>query len=157
MKAQAWWPVAVVGALGVTMVSNGVLLYRATSGEAAVERDYYRKAIRWDSTAAQERRNQTLGWHLEAALDSSGALVVLLRDAAERPLSGAQVSVEGFPVGGGGGDFTLELEPADPGSYRTAAPIRRGGLHELRFATTLGPDRFTAVLRGEPGGRFGPR
>ncbi|MEZ4456629.1 MAG: FixH family protein [Gemmatimonadales bacterium] len=60
-----------IGVLAITVGANGYMLYEANRGMAAVEPDYYQKAVDFDSTMAQARRNASLGWRVDAALDAA--------------------------------------------------------------------------------------
>lgn len=152
MKWKTWiWPVMVMLLLGMTVAANGFMLYAANRGQSALEPDYYRKAVLWDSTMAQARLNQTLGWRLSATLAPGGELVAWLTDAAGAPMDGARVSVSGFAVAFEQGAFEASLAASGPGEYAAAVSLARPGLHELRFQVERGPDRFTTTLRGTPG------
>jgi len=153
MNKSALWPVAIAGVLGVTVVANGFILYEANHGPTAIEGDYYRKAVDWDSTLAQEERNSELGWTITASLDRTGRLVAHLANQAGRPIEGARMTVEGFAIAYEDG-FTTSLGPEPGAQYGGQIPLTHGGLHELRFLVHRGRDRFTAVLRGAPGAAF---
>lgn len=157
MKSKAvLWPVALIGVLGVTVAANGFILYEANRGQAALEPDYYRKAVRWDSTMAQSVRNQALGWHVAAELDRNGRLLATVSGPDGASIADARVSVEGFAIAFEDGGFAADLAREGSG-YDGAVALRHPGLHELRFTVDRGPDRFTSVLRGEPGGSFATR
>lgn len=152
-----FWPVAIIGVLGVTVAANGVLLYEANRGDAtALETDYYRKAIQWDSTAAQATRNVALGWRLTGSLGPTGRIAVRLVDRDGAPIDGAVVSLEGFAIAHGTGDFRATMTEAADHEYAGAVALAHGGLHEVRFIVTRGGERFTATLRGTPGGDLTP-
>lgn len=156
-KSNAW-PIAIAAVLGLTVVANGFLLYEANKGDgAAIEQDYYRKAVQWDSTAAQARRNVALGWHLVGSLDRQGRVSVQLLDPAWRPLDGARISLNGFAVAHTSGEFSTTLTPGPSHRYEASVRLGHPGLHEIRFNALRGADRFTATLRGEPGGSLAPR
>lgn len=163
MQAGKWWPLALAGVLGVTVAANVFLLYAANDRNAAVvEPDYYRKAVAWDSTAAQSAENETLGWRLDAAIlplaaDGGGRVQVrvVARDGA--PLAGAGVALTAIhnldaahrPQAG----TVLDAD----GAGVLELPLRHAGLWELRFRVTHGAAQFTADLRREavraPGAR----
>lgn len=155
MKSKgAWWPIAMGGVLAVTVGANGFLLFKATTeGGIPLESDYYQKAVSWDSTMIQATRNRALGWHVKATLDPQGVLSVELTDRAGAPLSGAEVSVEGFAVAFADGAFAAGLSP-DGIRYQAQVTLKHAGLHELRFRIARGSDRFTAVVRGAPGAEW---
>jgi len=158
MQAGRWWPLSIAGVLGLTVVANGFLLYVATKTDTeAVEPDYYRKAVNWDSAMAQARENVALAWQVQGRLDPGGELTLRLTDSTGAPLDGARVAVEGFALAQAAEFYhaTLALESA--GTYEGTIPRPHGGLHEVRVTVIRGSDRFTAVLRGTPGDRLIPR
>ena len=156
MRRGAWWPVAIVGTLAVTVVANGVLLWAAHDRNAAVvEPEYYRKAVTWDSTMAQERRDAELGWQLDAELDSMserGAwLKASLVDTGGRPVSDATVAVTAIHNADAARPISAVLSPALAGFYAARLPLHHRGRWELRFVARRGADTFTATLRREAG------
>ena len=152
----AWWPVAIVGVLTVTVGANGYLLYRATQGAAPMERDYYLKAVAWDSTMAQRERNAGLGWRVLATLQPSGRLTARVTDRAGEPVDGATVRVEGFPIAYADGDLAATLTLAGD-QYEATVAVRHQGMYELRFTIERTSERYTATLRGVPGEPFAPK
>jgi hypothetical protein len=157
IKNGALWPVAIAGVLGVTIVANAFILVEANGGHVAIESDYYGKAVRWDSTMAQNGRNVELGWRLTASLDPSGRLAARLENSDGAPIEGAALSVEGFPIAFDDGSFAANLEPASASGYVGSVRLAHGGLHELRFEARKNGERFTATLRGIPGQPFAPK
>ena len=71
MAAKGWyWPVAIVGLLvGGAAANIGLMIVANRDATFAVEPDYYRKAVDWDRTMAQEARNVELGWRVSAQLE----------------------------------------------------------------------------------------
>jgi nitrogen fixation protein FixH len=160
MRAAKLWPLAVVAVLVVTIGANVLIYYLARDpGAAVVERDYYRRAVGWDSTMAQARRNAALGWRLEAGLGTvtpAGAtLTVRLTDRAGAPLAGAVVRVEAVHNRDAAHPVAAALAPGGDGAYAATLPLRRLGMWELRFEVTRGAERFTQSLRREAAGRAG--
>ena len=153
MKPAALWPAAVIGALGVTVVANVVLLVASNDPRhAVVEPDYYRKAVAWDSTMAQAARNDSLGWSADATLESDAAGATLRARIAERggaPLTGGRVSVVGIHNLDAGAPIAGDLRESAPGVYEATLPFRRAGLWELRLLVNRRSDSFTADLRRE--------
>lgn len=147
------WPTIVIVAL-VANVTLGVVLSRVASSGAslAVEPDYYRKAVQWDSTLAQGRRNAALGWRVAPSLGAlrtgrGGELALTLRDAAGAPVTGAVVRVDARHVAHADEAIASVLAPDTPGSYRGTLPMQRAGLWELRVDVTRGGEHFTTVVR----------
>ena len=153
MKPAALWPAAVIGALVITVAANVVLLMAANdSRHAAVEPNYYQKAVAWDSTMAQESRNEALGWSVDATLERMAEETLVRARFADRtaaPLAGARVAVEGIHNLDSGKRVRGELRETAPGVYEAVLPLRRAGLWELRFTVDRRGEHFTAELRRE--------
>ncbi len=161
MKKGAWWPIAAGGVLAATVAANGVLLYQANGRDAAVvEPDYYRRAVRWDSTLAERQRDAALGWRLDAALgalepDGGASLAVRLADRDGRPIEGAAVRVTAISNLDAAHAVRATLAGGPGGAYAARLPLARRGLWELRFDVARGGERFSAALRRDtaPAGR----
>ena len=154
MKPAALWPAAIVGVLAVTVIANVALLITARDPHAAaIEPDYYRKAVRWDSTLAEARRGAALGWRLDAEIlepSPDGALLrVTLRDRGGRPLDGARVNVVAIHNLEADAPVTAEPIGVGDGIYEVRLALRHPGEWELRLAATRGGDRFVTSLRRE--------
>lgn len=151
MKPAQLWPAAVIGALGVTIAANVCLLVAASDPrQGIVEPDYYRKAVAWDSTMAQEGRNARLGWSLDARLEpaAEGAVLrVVLRDRDGAPLPAASIEVEAIHNRDAGHHVRAALADAGEGAYVAAVPFHHRGLWELRFDVERNGERFTASVR----------
>jgi nitrogen fixation protein FixH len=153
MSASGWyWPVVIVALLvGSAGANIGFMIVANRDASFAVEPDYYRKAVEWDRTMAQETRNAELGWKVSARLEpgvgSRARLVTLVRDRAGAALAGAAVLVEAFPSARAREIASVALEPtADAGVYAGALPSARPGLWELRVRVTRGGEVFTRTL-----------
>lgn len=152
MKGRAW-PIGVALALAAVVVVNiRVAMIAARDPSFAIEPDYYRKAVAWDSAMAQSRANRQLRWTLTQRLapftDARGAaLAVELTDADGAPISDASVTVSALHVARASDISTATLEPSPGGGYTTVLPVHRAGQWELRFEATRGADRFTALAR----------
>lgn len=156
MKSGARWPLAIAGVLGLTVLANAFLFYRANDRSAAVvEPDYYRKAVQWDSTLAQARRDRELGWRIEASLgplEAGGSdLIARLTSLDGTPIAGAVIRVTAIHNLDAAHPVTAALEPAGGDAYRARLPLSHAGLWELRFEAVRGGDRFTGSLRRDVG------
>jgi len=154
VKSGAWWPIAIVGVLGVTVVANIALLREAGApGAAVVEPDYYRKALAWDTTMAQERASLDLGWRADARLAPAGAglaeVTVTLAARDGEPVAGATVRVEAIHNADAGRFVTGALAERAPGRYAAILPLAHHGLWELRLDARRGPARYLASLRAD--------
>src|SRR5688500_20140504 len=73
MKRGLCWPIAVTGILATTVAANiWVMMIASDDPSFAIEEDYYRKALAWDTTLAQAARNAALGWHLTPEMGPIG-------------------------------------------------------------------------------------
>jgi len=161
MKPGAWWPVAMVAVLGVTVAANAWLLVAANDPNAVVvEPDYYRRALRWDSTSAEAAASARLGWRADAAigaLDDAGRAGVRVRlsGADGQPVTGARVELTAIhnreaalhrtaTLAGAGGDYAAEIELAHAGLWELRIDARRGAEH---FVTRLRRDTGAGFVR----------
>lgn len=153
MKRGTAWPIAVATILAITVGANLWVMWVAGHDPSfAVEKDYYRKAVDWDSVMAQERRNQVLGWRLAPVLApftaTEGArLTVRLADAHGAPITGAAVHVAALFNGRAADIYEATLAPVGDSSYAGRLPVHHRGAWELRFEARRGPDLFTAIAR----------
>jgi hypothetical protein len=134
-----------------------VVYVLATERDArAIEPDYYRKAVAWDSTQAVAARSQSLGWHLTAVLGPAGGgptpFAVALSDSAGAPVAGALVRVEIFAVARADERLDTALTEPAPGRYTLALPVARAEWHEVRVTADRAGDHFVQRLRCLPGG-----
>jgi nitrogen fixation protein FixH len=153
MKPGMGWPLGITAILGATIAANLVVMRIANDDPSfAVEPDYYRKAVQYDSTMAQQRENLSLGWGIVTALDPIGdgtrtRLVVQLLDASRSPLPGAQVAVMARFNARANDTLTAVLAEHAPGTYVTNLPIARPGEWEVRVDAAHGSQHFSASTR----------
>jgi len=153
MKQGMGWPIGVATILALTVAANVAVMRIANDDPSfSVEPDYYRKAVHFDSTMAQQRTNLALGWGFDAAIDSIGdgthtRLAVRLRDASASPLPGARVAVMARFNARANDTLTAVLEEQAPGTYVATLPIAHPGEWEVRIDATQGSQRFSASSR----------
>lgn len=147
------WPIIIVTVLAGDVVL-GFLNARVASHDPnfAVEPDYYRKAVEWDSTVAQGRRSEALGWRLTPTLGPTGdgtaaQLALEFRDAGGALVRDAQVSVEARQMAHADDLVRATLTARDDGAYAARLPLTRPGLWEFRVVATHGADRFVTSVR----------
>ncbi|MDE3054731.1 MAG: FixH family protein, partial [Gemmatimonadota bacterium] len=152
---KGWgWPVGVAAILAATVGLNA-WVYRVANDDPsfAVEPDYYRKAVDWDSTLAQRRQNLALGWRLAPRLEAftleRGALLqITLTDAGGAPIRDATVKVAAF-FNARANDIVDSTLAPDSAGYAVRLPVRHGGVWELQFDVRRGGQRFTSIARVE--------
>lgn len=153
MKQGMGWPIGVTTILALTVAANIVVMRIANDDPSfSVEPDYYRKAVHFDSTMAQQRANLALGWGFDTAIDSIGdgkhtRVSVALRDASAAPLPGAHVAVMARFNARANDTLTAVLEEQTPGTYAATLPIAHPGEWEVRIDATQGSQRFSASSR----------
>lgn len=148
------WPTIIITVL-LGNLALGVVLYRVANDDthAAVEPDYYRKALAWDATQAQAARNAALGWRVDASLPPLAPtgptmLTLEVRDAAGAPLTAPVATLEARQVAHADEVVTASATgDATPGEVRIPLALGREGLWELRLTIDRGADRFTEQLR----------
>jgi nitrogen fixation protein FixH len=155
MRGARLWPMVIVGMLGVNVAATGVLVWASRDDDAnAIEPDYYRKAVAWDSTAAARARGAALGWTLDAAVgpidaDGGAPVSVTLGDRAGLPLEGATVTMEAIHNAHARHPVRATLAAAGPGRYSARVPLRWAGRWELRLEIARDGVRVPASLRRE--------
>jgi len=160
VKSKGWyWPLVIVGLLvGGAGANIGLMLVATGDASFAVEPDYYRKALDWDRSMAQEARNAELGWSVSTRLERAGGpaearLVARVTDRAGVPLRGARVAVEAFASARASQIVSATLDPEGDGVYATGLPAGRPGLWELRVRVTRGAEVFTRTISQDLPGR----
>lgn len=149
-KGRAW-PFLLGGMLALGIGINVAMVVIATQDPSfAVEPDYYRKALAWDGTMAQESANRDLGWQLEAGCGSSPAdswVVATLRDRDGAAVADATLAVEAFQGAMADRRVTGALLARDDRRYEGHMARLEPGMWELRFTATRGGEKFTRTLR----------
>jgi nitrogen fixation protein FixH len=155
MKRGAWWPIGITTVLATTVAANLWVMRIANDDPSfAIEPDYYRKAITWDSTLAQARQDSILGWHLTPQIQVVAAtgktrISATLTDSLGTPISNAVVKVAALPVARASEVHEATLTASGAGEYTAQLDARRLGQWELRFDVRAGTTRFTEVARVE--------
>ncbi|MEY2929349.1 MAG: hypothetical protein RL033_98 [Pseudomonadota bacterium] len=149
-RVWAWVPGLLLTALLGTQLT--VLHSVLDDPSFALEPDYYRKAVAWDSQRLLDRESQALGWHATLHAEpgtqaSDLQLEVQLRDAKGTPLAGALLHVRAFANARAARLLETSLVETTPGIYTGKVPSSVLGLWEFRLEATRGSDRFAAVLR----------
>lgn len=145
------WPLLIVVLLTIPVVAGGYLAYMATHDPTfALESDYYRKAVAWDATMAQDKANGELGWQSEArATPTANGLdvAISLRDKTAANLAGLKVHVDGFFLARGKDLQSGDAQLGADGRYHATLALPHGGIHEIRVRAEQGTAVFTATHR----------
>ena len=153
MKAGMGWPIGIIAILGASVAANIVMMRIANNDPSfAVEPDYYRKAVFYDSTMAQTHRNLDLGWDVQTSADSivqgkPTRLRVVLRDERARPVLGAVVQATVLFNARANDLTTATLTDEGTGVYSATLPINAPGVWEVRVNATRDTSHFTSSTR----------
>lgn len=155
MKPGIGWPIGITLLLASSVAANLVLMRVAGNDPSmAIEPDYYKRAVAFDSSMARERRSNALGWKAQASLDAiapdaSTRVHVSLLDATGEPIADATVRVVALFNARANDLQTVTLQRDADGSYSAPIVIRHPGQWELRVDATRGADHFQSSARVE--------
>jgi nitrogen fixation protein FixH len=152
LKDSRWIPACFV-LFFVSFVAADILLVtialRSSTGPA--EARSYAKGLDFNRRIEEARAQQALGWTARIDLTKPDGLarevVVELRDAAARPLDGAEVELVLRRPTHAGFDRELSLQRAAPGTYSAEVVFPLAGLWRIEARATRAGDRFVAAER----------
>ena len=165
MKPGMSWPIGVSVILAATVVGNLIMMHVANSDPSmAIEPDYYKKAVAFDSTMANERRSNALGWHAVSSIDSIVAgratrVRLSLTDADGGIIGDATVHAvalfnarandlqEGVMRAEQDGSYSVPLAVQTPGEWEVRIDAVRGGAH---FVSTSRVDAVAVTHAIQP-------
>jgi nitrogen fixation protein FixH len=162
MKRGTWWPIGITSILAATVGANIWVMTIANDDPSfAIEHDYYRQAVTWDSTIARARESVRLGWRLTPELGPVTAsgnrrLTARLTDAAGTPISAASITVSARHIARANDILDATLVPVGAGSYSAQLDARRNGQWELRFDVRVAASRYMETVRVEAYAAAGP-
>lgn len=146
------WPAAIIGLIGLNMAIVGATIYFATHDpSAAVEPDYYQKAVDWDADARERARSERLGWTASVELDAPGELSVRLTDRDGHAVAGAQIVVRAFAVARAGDRQTLTCTETQSGRYVAPIAVSRRGLWQFHVDARRAGDHHVSVIERDLG------
>ncbi|HYW49119.1 MAG TPA: FixH family protein [Gemmatimonadaceae bacterium] len=147
------WPTA-IGAVLLLQMSFGVWMARVAGSDPhfAIAPDYYRRAVRWDSTMAQSRRDRALGWRASATITRDTGRTALLHlsltDAGDTFVAADSIDVEVLAVAHAGRVHRLPLQRIGD-AYQARIPVAAAGLWDVSLRARRDTSLFTARLRVE--------
>lgn len=152
MKKGMGWPIGVVVILAATVAGNiGVIVLTKDDPSFAIEPDYYRKAVAWDSTQARIVRSNALAWTVSAQLseDTSGANVLTLQllDDTGAAVHDAQLTGTLLHVARANDVQSVVFSETSTGLYAATVPMARRGMWELRLAAVRNAEQFQQTVR----------
>lgn len=162
MKPGAGWPIGIALVLCATVVGNLVMMRVAGSDPSmAIEPDYYKKAVGFDSTMAEQRRSNALGWSAITTLDSvvvgtPTSVHVRLRDSTGTPISDATVKIVALYNARANEIQAVALERGEAGEYSGRLSIHYPGEWEVRVDATRAGAHFLSTSRVNAVGASSP-
>jgi nitrogen fixation protein FixH len=147
------WPAAIIAVL-VGQVGFGLWMSHVANDDPhfAVEPNYYARAVNWDATMAQSRRDRALGWQAVATLtrdrETAATLRITLTDATGAPVVADSVTAEVLAIAHSNVIDTLTLT-RDAAGYSAPIAVAARGLWEVQLRAVRTHDVFTARLRPE--------
>jgi len=152
MKKGMGWPIGIVAILAATVVGNiAVIVVTRDDPSFAVEPDYYRKAVAWDSTQARIAKSDALEWTVSAAIsaDATGAdvLTLSLVDQTGAAVHDARVTGTLLHVARANDVQTVVFTETPTGQYAATVPMTRRGMWELRMAAVRNAEQFQQTVR----------
>ena len=153
MLKKLVWPGLPIIILGGGVILNILMVSLAVrDGGYQYEPNYYQKAIKWDETIAQEKRNAALGWKLTfvnvPVVSSSNAqpFCISLKDKKGAVLDQTSVKAVAFHNAHSMQRKTL-LFQRKGALHCVTYPFKRGGLWEFRFTAKRINTIFTNTTR----------
>ncbi|MCQ4158561.1 FixH family protein [Roseomonas sp. GC11] len=129
-----WIPWVFVGALGLVIAVNGVLIWKALSTFTGVTQGHaYDRGLAYNDVLAETARQEALGWNATLRVEGE-RLVVELRDRAGAPVPGVLRGDMERPLEGG--TVPLEIAAEGPGRFTAPLALPRRGQWEARLVMT---------------------
>lgn len=147
------WPAAIIAVL-VGQVGFGLWMSHVANDDPhfAVEPNYYARAVNWDATMAQSRRDRALGWQAVATLTraagTGATLRIVLTDSTGAHVVADSVTVEALAIARSTVVDTVPLA-RDSAGYTAPIAVAARGLWEIQLRAVRMHDVFTAKLRTE--------
>ncbi len=155
---KGWvWPLVPVFVLGFSVCMHVTMFAKAAADPTiAVEKDAYRRGIRWDEELRQRSVNRALGWTVAIDVDADAIVTARIARPDGTPVAGATVEVELFHHARASRIVTTTMRPTDDGAYQVELPYRKRGFWRMHFDVTLGDLRFTDTVNHFVRRRFAP-
>lgn len=140
-RKSSWIPAIFVGAMGLVVVVNVIMVYFATSTFPGLDTDKaYVHGLAYNDTLRQAAASDALGWSASASV-SGGRLTVDIANSAGSPVT--DLALQGAIVRPAttvmDRHITLSADPAHPGRYAAEIELPAGGLWELRLVAGNAP------------------
>jgi len=149
LPPQLLWPGLVVALLIGQIIICFVMISRAVGDpSAAIEPDYYQKAVNWDENQAARAASDALGWSATwdvapmADILGQRMVKITLSDQAGMPITDARVEMRFFHHARSARRISGTLAHGGDGIYVAAVPMKRPGLWTLKVRAARGDQTF---------------
>lgn len=152
MKKGMGWPIGIVVILAATVAGNiGVIVLTNDDPSFAIEPDYYRKAVAWDSTQARIAQSDALAWTVSAQVNNQNAslsvLTLTLVDQKGAAVHNARLTGTLLHVARANDVRSVVFTETPGGQYAATVPMARRGMWELRLAAVRNAEQFQQTVR----------
>jgi nitrogen fixation protein FixH len=150
MKRSLWrhFPLAIVAGLGLVVVVNAGMVYAALHsfpGQAGDEG--FALSNHYDAVLEREQREASLGWAVEARVDSMGRPEVRVTDHDGLPLRGVSMAASAERPLGAPERRSLVFSEIATGSYVADGTLPTPGQWELTLSASLGGHDMAVTRR----------
>jgi nitrogen fixation protein FixH len=122
-----WFPVAMIGAMGIVFAVNGVMVYDALhSFPGAAGSDGFDLSNRYDHVLATAQRQAALGWQIEADVTATHQPSLLLADRNGAPLAATAIDASAERPIGPPDTTALAFHPIGHGRYQAETSLFSG-------------------------------
>lgn len=151
-RQDRWIPWAFVGFFAVVLAANGALVYFAAASWTGLDtEEHYIKGLAYNRTLEDVARQRALGWTGTLAMRRAAGdgfdLVLELRDANGRALSGGTARANFVRPTHAGFDFSVDLAARGAGRYRGAVAPPLPGQWEVRVTLRHPSGEFRMTQR----------
>jgi len=152
VKKGMGWPIGIVVILAATVAGNiGVIVLTNNDLSFAIEPDYYRKAVAWDSTQARIAQSDALAWTVSAQVNNQDAslsvLTLTLVDQTGAAVHNARLTGTLLHVARANDVQSVVFTETPGGQYVATVPMARRGMWELRLAAVRNAEQFQQTVR----------
>jgi nitrogen fixation protein FixH len=122
-----WFPVGMIGAMGIVFAANGVMVYDALhSFPGAAGSDGFDLSNRYDHVLATAQQQAALGWQIEADVTATHQPSLLLADRNGVPLAATAIDATAERPIGPPDTTALTFRPVGNGRYQAETSLFSG-------------------------------
>jgi nitrogen fixation protein FixH len=140
-KPGWWYPYIFVGGFAVVLLVNFTMAYFASSTFSGLSTERpYEKGLAYNKTLDAARRQEEMGWTVEADVDPAANhgvhVTIRYTDRSNRPVEGLTVRARLVRPTTKGHDREVALAPVGPGAYATLQEMPLPGVWDMTVVAT---------------------